>query len=136
VKIYHPQFWGTGPALTITSAANIDHSLELSPQDLAKWETDGVIKQIARYHFEHTQLAGRDAVLLRQYTGRDMLLTAHAISPDHIVMAECTTGSGDPELLVQACDETLRTLKVAGPKPELEPVGDSSFTPPRALPHN
>lgn len=137
-KIYRPQFWGTGPALTITSAPNIDHATELSQESLAKWETDGVLKQIARYHFEHTQLAGRDAVLLRQYTGRDMLLTAHVISPDHIIVADCSTGSGEPDLMVEACDESLRSLKVAGPeptKPELEPVGNPGFTPPRALPH-
>ena len=136
VKIYRPQFWGSGPSLTITSAPNVDHAAEFSQEIMAKWETDGVIKQIARYHFEHTKLADRDAVLLQQYTGRDMLLTAHVISPDHIIEAACVTGSGDPNLMVQACDESLRSLKVAGPKPELEPVEDPSFTPPRVLPHH
>ena len=139
VKIDHPQFWGTGPSLTITSAPNIDHTTEFSQESLAKWETDGVLKQIARYHFSHTKLADRDAVLLQQYTGRDMLLTAHVISPDRIIVADCSTGSGDPDLMVQACDESLRSLKVAGPepaKPELEPVGNPKVTPPRVLPHH
>ena len=136
-KIYKPRFWGAGPSITITSEPNPDHATEFSPQILAKWETDGVLGGIPRYHFEHTKVMDRDAVLLQRYWDRRMLLTAHVISPERIIVAECSTGGGDPSLLLQACDESLRTLKVAGAQPSatatpaLEDVAAPGFTPPR-----
>ena len=44
-----------------------------------------------------------------------MLLTARIISPDRIVEANCTPGSADENLYLQACEESVRTIKVAGP---------------------
>ena len=115
VRIFSPRFWSTGPSLTITSQPNPDQSPELSPQDLAKWETDGVLQGLYRYHFDHTRINDRDAVLIWQYKNREMLLTARVISPDHIVEANCTPGSADEDLYMSACDESVRTIKVAGP---------------------
>jgi hypothetical protein len=46
-----------------------------------------------------------------------MLLTARVISPERIVEASCTPGREDEELYMQACEETVHTLKVAGPMP-------------------
>ena len=70
---------------------------------------------LPRYHFEHTRINDRDAVLIWQYKNRAMLLTARVISPDHIVEANCTPGGADEDLYMQACDESVRTIKVAGP---------------------
>jgi hypothetical protein len=139
VKILRPRFWGVGPSLTITSESNVDHASEFSQEILAKWETDGVLQGIPRYHYDHTRILDRDAVLLQQYKNRAMTVTAHVISPDRIIVAECSTGGDDPVLLMEACDESLRTLKVAGPesaKPALEEVTPPGFTPPRVLPRH
>ena len=115
VRIFSPRFWSTGPSITITSQPNPDQSAEFTPQDLAMWETDGAQHDLPRYHFEHTRINDRDAVLIWQYKNRAMLLTARVISPDHIVEANCTPGSADEDLYMQACDESVRTIKVAGP---------------------
>jgi len=115
VRIFSPRFWSIGPSITITSQPNPDQSAEFTPQDLAKWETDGVLHELPRYHFEHTRINDRDAVLILQYKNREMLLTARVISPDHIVEANCTPGRADEDLYMQACDESVRTIKVAGP---------------------
>jgi hypothetical protein len=45
-----------------------------------------------------------------------MLLTVRIISPDRIVEADCTPGRADEDLYMQACNESLRTIKVAGPE--------------------
>ena len=112
---FHQDSGASGPSITITSQPNPDQSAEFTPQDLAKWETDGVQHELPRYHFEHTRINDRDAVLIWQYKNRAMLLTARIISPDHIVEANCTPGSADEDLYMQACDESVRTIKVAGP---------------------
>jgi hypothetical protein len=132
VKIFRSQLWGQGPSLTITSEPNVDHASEFSQEILAKWETDGVLQNIPRYRFNHTRLADRDAVLIQRSKDRTLWLTAHVISPDRIIVADCSTGGGDQALLLEACDESLRSIKVAGPsssKPALEDV-----TPPQVIP--
>jgi hypothetical protein len=122
VRIYSPSFWSIGPSLTITSQPNPDQSAEFTPQILAKWETDGVLHNLPRYHFEHTRINDRDAVLISQYAGRAMLLTARIISPDHLVEVNCSPGRADEDLYMEACDESLKTVKVAGP-PSPPPAG-------------
>ena len=42
VRIFSPIFWSIGPSITITSQPNPDQTAEFTPQQLAKWETDGV----------------------------------------------------------------------------------------------
>jgi hypothetical protein len=123
VRIFAPRFWSIGPSLTLTSQPNPDQSTEFTPQILAKWQTQGITEEIPRYHFEHTRINNRDAVLIWQYKGRAMELTARIISPERIVQADCTPGRADEDLYMQACDETLRTIKVTGPEspPPLSP---------------
>jgi hypothetical protein len=136
VKISKPQFWGVGPSLTVTSEPNVDHASEFSQEILAKWETDGVLQEIPRYRFNHTKLADRDAVLIQRYKDKAMWLTAHVISPDRIIVAECTTGGGDQVLLLEACDESLRSIKVGGTAsstPVLEDVTPARTTPPQVI---
>jgi hypothetical protein len=115
VRIFSPRFGSIGPSITITSQPNPDQSFEFTPLDLAKWETDGVLHELPRYHFEHTRINDRDAVLIWQYKDRAMLLTTRVISSEHLVEANCTPGNADEDLYMQACDESVRTMKVAGP---------------------
>ena len=117
VKIYRPKFWSIGPSLTITSQHNPDNAAEFSPQILAKWESQGAIEEIPRYHFERTKLNNRDAALITQFKDRAMLLTAHLISPERVVEADCTPGLADEVLYLQACQRSVETIKVAGPEP-------------------
>ena len=79
------------------------NSSEFTPQDLATWQTDGVQHQLPRYDFEHTRINDRDAVLIWQYKNHAMQLTARIVSPDRIVEADCTPGSADEVLYLQAC---------------------------------
>ena len=115
VRIFSPRFLSKGPSLTITSQPNPDQRTEFTPQELAIWETDGVQHHLWRYEFEQARINDRDAVLIWQYKNQAMLLTARIISPDRIIEANCTTGSADESLYMQACDESVRTMKVAGP---------------------
>jgi hypothetical protein len=115
VRIFSPRFWSRGPSLTITSQQNLDKSAEFTPQDLAIWETDGVQHNLRNYQFEHSRINDRDAVLIWQHKNHAMLLTARIISPDHIVEANCTPGNAEEGLYLQACEESVRTIKVAGP---------------------
>ena len=117
VKIYRPKFWSIGPSLTITSQPNPDNAAEFSPQILAKWESQGAIEEIPRYHFERIKINNRDAVLVSQFRERTMLLTAHVISPDRVVEADCTPGLADEDLYLQACQRSVATMRVAGPEP-------------------
>lgn len=116
VKIYRPAFWSIGPSLTITAQPNPDSAAEFSPQILAKWETQGVTGEIPRYHFKRDKINNRDAALIWQFKDRSMLLTAHVISPERIVEADCTPGLADEDLFLEACENSVRTLKVAGPE--------------------
>jgi hypothetical protein len=130
VRIFSPRFMTAGPSLTITSQPNPDKTTEFTPQELAIWQTDGVQHNLWRYDFEHTRINDRDAVLIWQYKNHAMLLTARVISPDHIVEANCTPGSADEVLYLQACEESVRTIKVAGPpSPQPAPVGDMEVLP-------
>jgi hypothetical protein len=115
VRIYSPKLLGKAPTLTITSQENSNQSAEFTPQDLAIWQSYGSQHNLWRYDFEHTRIHDRDAVLIWQYKNGGMLLTARIISPDHIVEADCTPGSADENLYLQACEETVRTIKVEGP---------------------
>ena len=117
-KIYRKHWLGADPTITITSEPNPDHSTEFSPQALAIWETDGVNHNIPRYHFEPTKINDRDAVLIRQGTVKGMLLTARVISPERILTVACSTGGGDQQLYMEACDDTVHTIKLLGPPPE------------------
>ena len=115
VRIFSPRLWTIGPSITLTSRPNPDGTAEFTPQELAIWETDGVQHHLPRYSYEQTRINDRDAVLIWQYKNRAMLLTARIISPAHIVEANCTPGNAEEDLYMQACDESVRTIKVAGP---------------------
>jgi hypothetical protein len=123
VKIYRSKFWSVGPSLTITSQPNPDNAAEFSPQILAKWESQGAIEEIPRYHFERTKINNRDAVLISQPRDRTMQLTAHVISPERVVEADCSPGLADEDLYMQACERSVETMKVAGPEapPPVQP---------------
>lgn len=132
VRIFSPRFWSTGPSITVTSQPNPDQRGAFTPQETAIWETDGVQHNLDRYHFEETRINDRDAVLIWQYKNHEMELTARVISPDRIIEAQCTPGSADEVLYMQACDESVRTMKVAGPPsppppgPGIEEIGPTS----------
>jgi len=117
VKIRRPKFWSIGPSLTITSQFNPDGTYEFSPEILAKWQTQGTYEEIPRYRFQRAKIHNRDAVLIWQYKDRAMLLTARVISPDRIIEADCTPGRADETLFLEACEASVRTLKIAGPEP-------------------
>jgi hypothetical protein len=122
VRIFAPKFLTAGPSLTITSQPNPDKTAEFTPQQLAIWETDGVQHNLWRYDFQHTRINSRDAVLIWQYKNRAMMLTTRVIAPDHIIEADCTPGSAEEVLYLQACEESVRTIKVAGaPSPQPAP---------------
>jgi hypothetical protein len=46
-----------------------------------------------------------------------MLLTAHVISPERVVEADCTPGLAEEDLYVEACQRSVATIRVAGPEP-------------------
>jgi len=117
VRITRPKFWSIPPSLTITSQPNPDGTFEFSPQILAKWQTQGTYEDIPRYHFEHTRINNRDAILIWQYKDRAMLLTVRVISSERLIEMYCTPGREDEELFMQACESSVHTLKVAGPEP-------------------
>lgn len=137
VRIYRSHLFSSGPTLIITSQANPNNVDEFSPQLLAKWETAGTYQNIPDYRFEHTKIQGRDAVMIWESaehaqvlpaisfdvssTDNPTLVTAHIISPDHIVQANCRPGSSDPALFLQACEESIRAIKVSGPSPQEKP---------------
>lgn len=134
VRIYRSHLFSHGPMLIITSQSNPSNADEFSPQLLAKWETAGTYQEIPDYRFEHTKIEGRDAAMIWQSaehakvlpaisfdvssTENPQLLTAHIISPDHIIQANCRPGSSDPSLFLRACEESIRTIKVSGPQPK------------------
>jgi hypothetical protein len=126
VRITHPKFMGIGPSITITSQPNPDATHEFDPRDLAKWQTDDVYLKIPRYSFRQLKINNREAVIIEQFKNRAMLLTARVVSPERIIEINCTPGQEDEALYLQACEDTARSLKVAGPEPppppEHEPV--------------
>lgn len=117
VRITRPKFWSIPPSLTITSQPNPDGTFEFSPQILAKWQTQGIYEEIPRYHFEHTKINKREAVLIWQYKNRAMLLTVRLISSERLIEMYCTPGREDEALFMQACESSVHTVKVAGPEP-------------------
>ncbi len=129
VKIRRSKFWSVGPSLTITSQPNLDRSSEFSPEILAKWQTKGVTEEIPRYHFTRTKIDGRDSVLIRQFKGRSMFLTSRIITPEQIIEAECTPGAQDETLYMQACEETLLSMKVVGRNTTAPESGVLEFSP-------
>lgn len=135
VRIGRSEFWRIGPSLTITSQPNPDQTAEFSPQVVAKWEIEGVNEQLPRYYFSQTKINSRDAVLIRQYKNRAMLLTARLISPERIIEVNCTSGSEDEDLYMEACEESVRTIKLAGPEPlPPPPPGVIEMIPSQAAP--
>ena len=54
-----------------------------------------------------------------------MVETLRVISPTRIIEADCTPGGEDAALYMQACDESLRTLKVEGPESVPAPVAEA-----------
>jgi hypothetical protein len=130
VRITRPEFWRIPAALTITAQPNPDGTFEFSPQILAKWQTQGTYEDIPRYHFEHTKINKRDAVLIWQYKDRAMLLTVRVISSDRLVELYCTPGREDEPLFMQACESSVHTLKVAGPEPPAPPSPILELAPP------
>lgn len=137
VRIYRSHLFSRGPALIITSQSNPNNAEEFSPQLLAKWETTGTYQNIPDYRFEHMKIQGRDAAMIWQSaehakvlpaisfdvpsSENPELVTAHIISPDHIVEANCRPGSSNPKLFLQACEESIKSIKVSGPPPQEEP---------------
>jgi hypothetical protein len=121
LKISRSTFWSIGPSLTITSLPNPDQTWEFSPEVLAEWESKGVTEELALYHLEHTKINKRDAMLIRQLKGRIMHLTARIICRERIIEADCSPGGEDEVLYMEACDETLRSTKVAGAEPPPPP---------------
>jgi hypothetical protein len=117
VKISRSKFLGVGPSITITVQPNPDKTFDFSPEILAKWQTRGVMEESPRYSFEHTEISKRDAALIWQYKNDMMWVTAHIMSPDRIVQADCTPGKEDEALYLQACEQSLRSIKLAGPLP-------------------
>jgi hypothetical protein len=117
VKITRSKFWSIGSSLTITSQPNPDQTWEFSPEVLAKWETKGAVEDLPAYHLERTKINNRDAMIIRELKGRYMHLTARIMCRERIMEADCSPGAEDETLYMQACDETLRTIKVAGPEP-------------------
>jgi hypothetical protein len=135
VRVYRPKLLGNGPTLTIISQPNPDGAGDFSAQLLAEWEAAGANQNISRYSFQKTQINGRNAALVWQFKDIAMLMTAHIISPDRIIQADCTPGVEDESTYLQACDETLRSIKVAGPPTgppgELKPT--PGYTPPQRI---
>lgn len=117
VRISRFKFLSIGPSLTITAQPNPDKAFEFDPYLLAKWQTRGVYEDIPRYNFERIQINKRDAALIWEQKDRIMWLTAHVISPDRIIEAKCSPGREDEALYLKACDESLRTIQLAGSFP-------------------
>lgn len=116
-KISKFKFMSIGPSLTITAQPNPDKAFEFDPYLLAKWQTRGVTEDIPRYNFERLQINKRDAALIWEQQDRIMWLTAHVISPDRILEVKCSPGREDEALFLKACEESLRTIQLAGPLP-------------------
>jgi len=135
VRIYRPKFLANGPSLTIISQPNPDGATDFSPQILAEWQAAGANQNISRYSFEKTQINGRNAALVWQFKDIAMLMTAHIISPDRIIQADCTPGVEDESTYMQACDETLHSIKLAGPPtpPPAEVKPEKGDVPPQRI---
>jgi hypothetical protein len=129
IVIYRSKLFGAGPSITITSQPNTTSSSQFSPELLAQIETAGVREKLVGYQFEHLTLDQRDAFLVSQYDNRTRTMdyTAHVMAPDRIVQVVCTPGSANPDLFSQACDESLRSIQVAGPPSNLPQNSDTAL---------
>lgn len=130
VRMTQPEFMGIGPSITMTSQPNPDGTHEFTPQALAKWQTDDVYLEIPRYSFQRLKINNREAVMIEQFKDRAMLLTTRVVSPERIIEINCTPGQEDEALYMQACEDTARTLKVAGPEPPPPPEPIYELSPP------
>lgn len=128
IRIYRPKLFGGGPSITVTSQPNTTSSSQFSPELLAQLETAGVRENLTGYQFEHLTLDQRDAVLISQYDflQRSLDYTARVMTPERIVQAVCATGSANQDLYSQACDESLRSIQVAGPPSNLPQNTDTA----------
>ena len=130
VRITRPTFMSIGPTITITSQPNPEGTFEFDPKLLARWQTDDVYQQLSRYRFLRTKINNRDAVFISQYKNRAMVFTTRVISSERIIEINCTPGREDEDLYLRACEQTARTLKVAGPEPPPPPAPIVELTPP------
>jgi hypothetical protein len=121
VKIKRSSFWSISPSLTITAQPNPDQTWEFTQEILAEWEARGAVQELPLYHLEHTKIDNRDTMLIRQLKGRYMHLTARIMTRDRIIEADCSPGGEDEALYMDACDETLRSIKISGPQPPPPP---------------
>jgi hypothetical protein len=110
------KFWGTNPTLSLAARPNPEGTHNFDPNTLAKWQTAGTYQEIPRYRFQRTEVNGREAVIIWQWKGRAMHMTARVISPEKIVEVECTPGSADETLYMEACERSVASMKVAGPE--------------------
>jgi hypothetical protein len=134
VHIYRPKLLAKGPSLTVISQPNPDGAGQFSAQLLAEWQAAGANQNISRYSFEKATINGRDAALVWQFKDIAMVVTAHIISPERIIEADCTPGVEDENTYMQACDETLRSIKVEGtPTPPAEMKPEPGTTPPQRI---
>jgi hypothetical protein len=135
VRIFSPRLFSTDPSITLTSQPNPDQSSEFTPQTLAIWETDGVTHSLPQYQFDHIQINGRDAVMIWQSVKRHMVLTTRIISPERIIEAKCTAGGGDVNLYMQACEDSVKTIKLAGAPSALTQGTEGAASNPIPLQH-
>jgi hypothetical protein len=137
VRIYRPKLFGNGPSLTIISQTNPDGAVDFSDQVLAEWQAAGANQNISRYSFEKTQINTRNAALIWQFKDIAMLVTAHIIAPDRIIQADCTPGVEEESTYMQACDETLHSIKMSGPPTPVPPTGEvtpgKGYVPPQRI---
>ena len=112
VRIRRKSFWSVGPSISITSRPNPDGTSEFSPTLLARLQTRGIHEEIPRYRFWHTEINGRDAVLIRLYEGRSLHLRGRIISPERIVELDCTPGQEDEDLFLKLCEDTIRSVTI------------------------
>lgn len=114
VRVRRKSFWSVGPSISITSRPNPDGNNEFAPTLLAQWQTRGIREEIPQYRFWHTEIHGRDAVLIRLYERRGIHLTGKIISPERIVELDCTPGQEDEELFLKLCEDTIRSVTIPG----------------------
>jgi hypothetical protein len=130
VRIFKPETMSLGPSVTFTARPNPEGTFEFSPQELARWQTDDIYLEIPRYSFQQVKINNRSAVLIEQFKDRAMQLTARVMSSERILEMTCTPGQADEALYMQACHQTARSIKVAGPEPPPPPPTVYELIPP------
>ena len=114
VRIFRPKLIGQGPSLTITEQPNPDGSTDFSDQLLAQWETRGATHGILGYRYDYGPINGRNAALIWEPKINQTVLTAHLISPKHILQVNCVPGVEDQEIFLAACKSAVRSIKLDG----------------------